>query len=377
MITARSGFEAEALRMPNDFPRGMSMIRSTLPRRLSALSCIAVATACADGGPTAPPPDVNLAVRGQDRLGAWFAQASSEVLALPGAVFADHDEQVGRLVFGVENAAAIPGIRIAIARLGIPTSAFDVQVSEPIYQLATLRDRFRPTQAGIQIHFGQFLCTMGFNADDGTARSFITNSHCTNTQGGVEGTQYFQPTSTVDPTVIATEVEDPTYFRGGACPRGKKCRYSDASRALYSSSVASNRGDILKTTGANNGSLTVSGVFTVTSQDNTTTSFPIGLTVNKVGRTTGWTQGQVTRTCVNTAVSGSNIAQLCQTFVENAGGAMVVGGGDSGSGVFRITSGDNVQLVGILWGGSSDNKLFVVSPLKQIQQELGALTATK
>ncbi len=74
---------------------------------------------------------------------------------------------------------------------------------------------------------------------------------------------------------------------------------------------------------------------------------------------------------MNTNVSGSQVQLLCQTFVQNAGGATVVSGGDSGSGVFRILSGNNVQLVGILWGGSSDNKLFVFSPLKQIIQELG------
>ncbi len=354
------------------------MIRKSAARHMSILALIAVATACADAvGPTAPPADVSLAARGQDRLAAWFEHASPAVLALGGTVFADHDEQANKLVFGVENEAAIPGIRVALARLGIPTSAYDVELTQPIHQMATLRDVFRPTQAGIQIHFGQYLCTMGFNVSHNDGRSFITNSHCTNTQGGVEGTQYYQPTSTIAPTVIATEAADPTYFRGGACPRGKKCRYSDASRALYAAGTASNQGDILKTTGVNSGSLTVGGVFSVTAQDNSTSSFPIGTVVNKVGRTTGWTQGSVTRTCVNTAVSGSNIAQLCQTFVANAGGATVVGGGDSGSGVFRITSGDNVTLVGILWGGSSDNKTFVFSPLKQIQQELGSVTATK
>jgi hypothetical protein len=353
------------------------MIRKQLAQRVAVLACVVSATACADAVPTAPPSDVSLAVQGQDRLAGWFAHASPAVLALAGTVFADHDERANKLVFGVENDAVIPGLRVALARLGVPPSAYAFEVTQPIHQMATLRDRFRPTQAGTQIHFGQYLCTMGFNVDHSGGRSFITNSHCTNRQGGVEGTQYFQPTSTIDPAVIATEAADPGYFRGGACPRGKKCRYSDASRALYSSSVVSNRGDILKTTGANNGSVTVAGVFTITSQDNSTTSFPIGTVVNKVGRTTGWTQGQVTRTCVNTGVSGSNIVQLCQSFVENAGGATVVGSGDSGSGVFRITSGDNVQLVGILWGGSSDNKLFVFSPLKQIQQELGAVTATK
>jgi hypothetical protein len=355
------------------------MIGKQTLRHVSVVAYIGLVSACADAAsPTAPSSDVNLSAQGgQDRLAAWFAQASPAVLALGGSVFADHDERANKLVFGVENANAIPGIRVALAKLGVPSSAYELELTQPIYQMATLRDVFRPTQAGIQIHFGQYLCTMGFNVDHSAGRSFITNSHCTNTQGRTEGTQYYQPTSTIAPGVIATEAADPTYFRGGACPRGKKCRYSDASRALYASNVASNRGDILKTTGANNGSLTVGGVFTVTSQDNTTSNFALGTVVNKVGRTTGWTQGEVTRTCVHTAVSGSNIAQLCQTFVSNAGGAVVVGSGDSGSPVFRITSGDNVQLVGILWGGSSDNRTFVYSPLKQIRDELGAVTATK
>jgi hypothetical protein len=350
--------------------------------RLVVVACAALVAACQDTTPPPDPSDADLTARAgqQDPLPGWFARSSPEVLSLPGTVFADHDEANNRLLFGVERAAAITGVRNALARLGIPTSAYAVVVTEPIRQVATLRDRWRPTQGGIQIHFGQFLCTLGFNADDGTQRSFITNSHCTNTQGGVESTEYFQPTSTVDPTVIATEVEDPTYFnfrQNPACPRGRKCRYSDAARALYSSDVASTRGVISRTSGANNGSLEVTGAFTVTSQDNTTSSFTIGKTVNKVGRTTGWTQGNVTNTCVTTNVSGSNITQLCQTFVQDPGGAVVVGGGDSGSNVFGITSGDNVQLVGILWGGNSSGTLFVFSPFKQIQQELGALVATQ
>jgi hypothetical protein len=347
--------------------------------RLVVVACAALVAACQDTTPPPDPSDADLTARAgqQDPLPGWFARSSPEVLALGGTVFADHDEANNRLLFGVEKAAAIPGVRNALGRLGIPTSAYAVVVTEPIHQVATLRDRWRPTQGGIQIHFGQFLCTLGFNADDGGDRSFITNSHCTDKQGGVESTAYYQPTSTVDATAVAVEVEDPQYFRGGACPRGKKCRYSDSSRARYNASAGSLRGVISKTSGPNNGSLDVTGAFTVTSQDNTTSNFAIGKTVNKVGRTTGWTQGNVTQTCVNTNVSGSNITQLCQTFVQNPNNAVVVGGGDSGSNVFGITSGDNVDLVGILWGGNSNGTLFVFSPLKQVQQELGTLVATK
>lgn len=352
------------------------MIRHTM-QRVSVFACLVGAVACADSIPTAPSPDANLAVQGgQDRLGAWFGPAAAAVLALPRTVFADNDETAGKLVFGVEDASAIAEVRATLARLGVPSADYSVEVTPPIHAMATLRDRFRPTQAGSQIHFFLYVCTMGFNVSHSGGRSFITNSHCTQHQGGVEGTQYFQPLSSVDPTVIATEADDPEYFRGGVCPLGARCRYSDASRALYSSAVPSVQGEILKTSGPNNRDLNVTGVFTITSQSNET-SFPIGMVVNKVGRTTGWTQGEVTRSCVHTGVFGSNIVLLCQTFVSNPAGAIVVGGGDSGSGVFSIRGRDNARLLGILWGGSGDNRTFVFSPLKSIQDELGALTATR
>jgi hypothetical protein len=94
----------------------------------------------------------------------------------------------------------------------------------------------------------------------------------------------------------------------------------------------------------------------------------VGQTVHKIGRTTAWTRGSVTNTCVNVNVSGSNVTQLCQTLVS-AG----VGAGDSGSPVFRRQgTGSNVTLVGILWGGSGSS-LYVFSPISNIEAELGAL----
>src|SRR5215210_7410487 len=261
--------------------------------RLVAVAGAAQVSACQDTPPNSPSSDPGLTRAGQqDPLPGWFARSSPEVLALPGAVFADHDEANNRLLFGVENAAAIKGVSTALDRLGIPRSAYAVVVTEPIHQVASLRDRWRPTVGGIQIHFSQYLCTLGFNADDNAdasgARSFITNSHCTASQGGVESTVYYQPTSTSDATAIAVEVEDPQYFRGGACPRGRKCRYSDSSRARYNTGTASARGVIARTSGPNNSSLAATGTFSVTSQDNTTTTFAIGTQVNKIGRTTGW-----------------------------------------------------------------------------------------
>jgi hypothetical protein len=303
------------------------------------------------------------------QLNDAFTRATHAAMPLAGSVFTDLDEAQNRVVVGVDNPGRINGVRQALARAGLAAGSYDVVVTKPIHNAATLRDRFDPTVGGLQIHFTRYVCTLGFNALHGTERSFITNSHCTGRQGGVEGTVYYQPTSSVDGTVIATEVEDPTYFKGGVCPKGKNCRYSDSSRALYSSARGSDLGGIAITTGVNNGSLTVAGTSNVTGKSN---NVLVGAEVNKVGRTTGWTRGTVTRTCVNTGVQGSNIMQLCQNFVES--NTTVVAGGDSGSSVWTGTGGGSVTLVGLLWGGSSDNLLFVYSPIGQVEQEIGTLT---
>jgi hypothetical protein len=244
-------------------------------------------------------------------------------------------------------------------------------VTQPVRLAATLQDRVRPVGGGLQINFGNFVCSLGFNALRNGVASYITASHCTDVQGGTEGTKHYQQDRFHSNTLIGTEASDPTYFTGGACPANRRCRYSDASRGRYASGVSETLGRIARTTsrGSLSGPLTISSAnpaFTVNSER---ANSLVGQTVNKVGRTTGWTFGKVIATCVTTNVDGSNITQLCQTFV-NAG----VDFGDSGSPVFNWTSGSStVRLAGILWGGSGTSQ-FVFSPMSGIEKELGALT---
>jgi hypothetical protein len=301
-------------------------------------------------------------------LDRWFAQASMEALGIPGVVFMDADETRNRVRIGVESAAAAAQVRVVLARLGIPASAVNVDVTEPIHQLATLRGALRPDVAGVQINFPGFLCSLGFNASLSGIRGFVTASHCTSTQGGVENTPYWQPLQSVRPIQVATETVDPRYPKGGSCPAGRQCRRSDAAFAKYINATPNTLGLIARTSSTSPTDRTIVGNWTITS-DASSANFTIGLPVNKVGRTTAWSQGPVTNTCVNVNVSGTKITQLCQTIVS-----ATVGGGDSGSDVFTITSGTNVQLNGILWGGSTDGKLFVFSPLANVKGELGPLT---
>jgi hypothetical protein len=302
-------------------------------------------------------------------LERWYAHGTPEALAVPGAVFADADEAGNRVHIGVEHAAAASRVRSVLARLGIPAAAADVEIVAPIHQVATLRTAVRPVVAGVQINFPGFLCSIGFNATRQGVRGFVTASHCTNTQGGVESTPYWQPLQTTKPVKIATETVDPGYKTTLAgCPSGRRCRRSDAAFAKYVNGTTNTLGRIAKTASTNSTDLTIAGGWTVTSNA-TSSSFTVGETVHKVGRTTGWSRGKVVATCATVNVSGSQITQICQTIVNAK-----VGGGDSGADVFKVTSGTNVKLDGVLWGGSDDGATFVFSLFANITGELGALT---
>jgi hypothetical protein len=297
------------------------------------------------------------------QLEKWSLQASSEVLAIPGAVFVDADEASNRVTIGLERGAQAR-IRGIVARLGIPKEAVAFQETKPIRSMATLRGKVRPAVGGLQINFPGFLCSLGFNAIRNGQRSFITASHCTNRQGGVEATPYYQPLQSTAPVKIATEVSDPGYSSNKTgCPAGYRCRFSDAARAAYASTTTSSLGKIAKTTGPNNNSITINGSFSITAEGIAS----VGQTVGKVGRTSGWTTGRVTNRCVNVQLSGTNIVLLCQNIVSAR-----VRSGDSGGPVFKGST--NVILTGILWGGDDAGTLYVYSPMSNIERELGALT---
>jgi hypothetical protein len=186
----------------------------------------------------------------------------------------------------------------------------------------------------------------------------------------VDGTTYYQPLNQIANDVIGTEIADPPYVRNrNGCPRGRRCRWSDSNFSSLAGPRAVTIGEIARTTGLN--SLTIDAgnpTFTITGEG----AVGVGATANKVGRTTGWTRGTVTNTCVNTGVSGSPIVLICQTFVTGTG--VIVGGGDSGSPVFTTPGGNgNVTLLGGLWGGNGSGTQFVYSPMANIEADLGEL----
>lgn len=299
-------------------------------------------------------------------LDAWQEAIRARVFASPGVVLTHVDEARNRIVVGVESPGDVPAAQTAAAGLGIPTGAIIYETGKPIYPMHTLRDEAPELQGGYQINYPGFLCTLGFPARSGNEASFITNSHCTNRQGGVESTPYFQPLSSVNATQIGVEVDDPHYFTGGSCPAGYRCRFSDAARVLQRSGRPFAQGRIAAVAGQ--GSLEVVGSHTIAGKS---TDCPVqGSTVDKVGRTTGLTRGPIQATCVAVVVAGTDILLFSQVLVQ-AG----VGPGDSGSPVYTGPSA-GVRLEGVLWGGSTDGTLYAYSPMGAVEHELGVLDVT-
>jgi hypothetical protein len=297
-------------------------------------------------------------------LHRWQQQMTPEVLAIPGVVSTDTAEDKNRLQIAItDEPGTAEAVEEALSKLGIPREMVVVNETKPIVQY--LRNRRRPLRGGLQINFGNFLCTLGFIAVRNGVNGYVTNSHCTTTQGGVQNTVEHQPIASGTTNRVGIEIADPTYFSGSGCPAGRVCRRSDSSfiQVPHPSgpAVTTARGTIARPA-VNSFNWNGVDIFNITSEG----SALVGQAVTKVGRTTGRTAGTVSQTCVNTNVSGTNITQLCQTFA-NYGNA----GGDSGSPVFRITTLPNVVLVGINWGGNGTISVF--SPITQIQQELGAL----
>ena len=318
------------------------------------------------------------------RLTDWRARLR-ESLDVPGLVFLDIDESNNHLRIGVEKGTSHDMIESEVTKLDVPADAFTVEDADPIRFLATLRDRVRPTVGGLQIAFNDadlppgffFVCTIGFNARSAQSSDtyLVTNSHCSGLQGGVQHTEIFQPTP-LPANLIALEHADPEYFVDD-CYLHRRCRFSDASLARYLPGVEATVGAIARTTlrGLTAGPLTI---------DDRTPSFTItdaqpfsvlGQTLDKVGRTTGWTVGTVVATCVDIAVADTDIVQLCQDEVLSGNA-----GGDSGSPIFESQAPftNDVTLYGIMWGGGNTNfgPILVFSPLENIEFELGSLIVT-
>ncbi len=302
-----------------------------------------------------------------------------DVLALPDVTYLDADESCGCVSVGIANESVRKSVDEFVARAGVPPKAVQTVIAPYYERYQAVTDTFRPMVGGTQIKndAGPFafigfsdICTMTAVALRSGIAGIVTNSHCTRVQGGVEATSFYQNGRTpFSLDYVAHESADPPWTMSAGCPTGRLCRRSDSAFAVI---------DI----GNQNGSLGVvarpTSLCTVgpcpTTMPSATSAIAltglsapplVGAFVTKVGRTTGWTGGLVTATCIDTPQLGSVFTVLCQTAA-----ALTSAGGDSGAPMLVVagTPPTTGTLVGSMWGGSPGSTVF--SPIGAVASEL-------
>jgi hypothetical protein len=294
------------------------------------------------------------------------------LLRFPGLRSIDIDETRNRIVLGVAPGTRTSSLLSEIESLGGNPSQVVVEEKALDQVLAGLREDHTYLEGGLQIeHVDESECTLGFIAipDGETNRRVVTAAHCGPNFGSVDTGRWGQNSGSAADS-FGVEVADPSLESGASCPNGETCRYSDASM-ISVSSYSSLHGRIARTLSADqwDGSRTINDSVPHFVIDGVGDFSYVGLELDKVGRTTGWTYGDVTTTCDDRKGS-DGVWRLCSDVV-NAG----ADGGDSGSPVFYYVGDGTVYLHGILWGGggSGDDRYFVFSPLEGIEYELGLL----
>jgi len=315
-----------------------------------------------------------------------------DVLTLPGVVFLDLDEACGCITVGVSQPSAAPAVASFAASRGVAEGIVRTVATPPVVRLQALRDEYRPTMGGVQIQNGsRATCTLGLPTWSFRRGKygFLTASHCTEgLQGEMQGTWIAQRGGRwFWGDKIGVERIDLPLFDTSAnasCPTGRTCRLSDVAFADYDQSTLGIIGRIARPRSTCTAAGTACAVDVERLTDNIRLTLGIqglvtGDVVDKVGRTSGWTRGAITNTCISVNISDRDargmvvdtmITMLCQ---DRAGATSQ--SGDSGSPVFVFHSPTGTGIFGgILWGGSGDptNPGFLLySPISGIEQELG------
>jgi hypothetical protein len=372
------------------------------------------------------------------KLREWRDRLTPNIMALKGVQLLDLDEVTNRVWVGIVDASARGEVMRQAANLAIPAGALTVEMTQPICPMqssscdpcevdrssceaetepdeeggpyeteppaedsscpegvscsiapapATLSSEHRPVPGGVQLymtHEGRRLgtCTLGWNTVYNGAPAFVTNSHCTAQRGNRDNTLFYQPWP-FNHLYIGNEVLDPPnnihrdIYTGKYCPFFSQCRYSDAAVVAYRSSSLPIRAAIARTMNYN-GSKNINQSNPYFWINSTTLSQPpenAHFQLDKVGFRTGWTWGEVTRTCVHASTGYGSYVMFCQNYVVQPFTSEIANKGDSGSPVFRWDFGNSAVLHGILWGGGgTNNSRFVYSPLRNVYRDLGNVT---
>jgi hypothetical protein len=287
----------------------------------------------------------------------------------------DIDEVDNRVTFGVRDTVIAAELRRAILAAGVPQDAVALEVQAAPEFRQHLQGYYRPNHPGFQVRNASgktcTLTVLAGGTNQHLTTVFYTASHCTATYLGEDYLAEYQPTIS-EPAIGWEYFDMPPYW----CPQyNMNCRYSDA--AMFGANGIPEQyawGRIARPTNyaiGQRGSLLVDTANPFVIASNLSNHEVVGWWMDKVGRTSGWTRGQVEQTCVI-------IGQLVCQYI----GSIWSEGGDSGSPIFYVDvsgpnpgSGSNINFSGILWGGPvGDFTTTYWSTAAGIRQDFGGLT---
>lgn len=249
-------------------------------------------------------------------------------------------------------------------------------------------ERQRPILGGLRIFSESGTCTMGFLGVFDEMPVFVTNGHCTENPHGNSRTFFHQGDRDRPADAIGTEVADgPQTLDMCVSPNPEcwPCRWSDSALAGIRENVDHARGYIAKTLQKSEhwmveGSRIIDENDPVFSIVGVLEDILTGMTLHKVGGNSGWTSGEVIRTCVDSRRSRHEIILQCQHRARYA----TSGGGTSGSPVFKRIEGNfgdavnPVVLAGIHRASSNrdqENGYTAFSPIGGVLKDFAGLEA--
>jgi hypothetical protein len=316
------------------------------------------------------------------------------IFEIPGVVSIGVRESANRVKVGIESPDVESDVRKLMSELGISNASVMFVLEGPGQDLRharrysgaalalTLQNK-QPNgvlQGGWEIRSATGnVCTLGFTAlrASDLLPVFVTNSHCTAQRTHDDGTTFTQPTGL---PLVGQEIKDPPAYTCGYPLFEDDCRNSDS--AMMRADVNIDLGRIARTTQASSVgcehcvmSLDINlsqPTFKISSRNDNVFQ---NETLNKVGRTSGWTRGNVEDTCddFKSGIPGADDpwVKQCSDRVDFA-----MDPGDSGSPVFSVLSNGTVQLRGIAFAEQTCCVGYYdawMTDLNQIQKDLGQL----
>jgi hypothetical protein len=272
-------------------------------------------------------------------LSDWQSALSQSFGRIEALSAIDADEAHNKLAIAIIDPTAESTVIAEADSLGIPREALSFRLEEEFdSRTATLQNVWTTVAGGVQLTDGITQCSVGFNSHPaGWDRYLITASHCVNDGAGTTGqtgTGLYQPTTSGN-YIADVDVNVPWNYSSPSCGTYTLCTTSDVLRAVYLMTFSSLR---VKITGS--GSITVTGEDTVKS----VTTATVGLSVTRVGSTTGSNTSTIVATCENRVSTGS-LGLVMNLCVDRTNGSTA--GGDSGGSVTVRLGSSRASMVGI------------------------------